>query len=158
MNRKELYQLRKKFFEKTEYTFIHYKEFDYQILYNIMYVYKPGRNGAKYSDCIIMLDTETSKSKTDSDYIGENHIVAFSISIRAFDKNICTLYGNKPSECIECISLILDALPGDKTFFYIFNASYDYCFLRKGNTSVRFVKKTSYHCQISGIILKSQYL
>ena len=131
MTRKELYNQRKKFFDAFEYECVYYKDFDYKVLNNIMYIFKPGRNGAKYSDCIIMLDTETSKRKNDVDYIGENHVVAFSISIRAFEKNICTLYGNRPTECVECISLILGELSGDKTFFYIFNASYDYVFLRK---------------------------
>ena len=103
MNRTELYNERKKLFSKIEYEYKYYKDFNFGILNNIMYITKPGKNGYSVSDCIIMLDTETSKSKNDTNYIGENHIVAFTISVRAFDKNICTLYGHKPSECIECL-------------------------------------------------------
>lgn len=131
MNRAELYNKRKKLFSTIEYEFKYYKDFNFGILNNIMYIMKPGRNGYSVSDCIIMLDTETSKKKNEVDYIAENHLVAFSISVRAFDKNICTLYGHKPSECVECLQMLLDALAGDKIFVYIFNASYDYIFLRK---------------------------
>ena len=75
---------------KTEYQCIYYKDFDFGILKNIMYVKKPGRNSEKISDCIMMLDTETSRSFPDE--ICENYIVAGSLSIRAYHFNILTLY------------------------------------------------------------------
>ena len=94
-----------------------------------MYVTKPGKGAEKISDCIMMLDTETSKSQAGE--VCENHLVAWSLSIRAFHKNIVTLYGNKPSECIDCLDMICDHLPGVKHYIYIYNLSYDWVFLRK---------------------------
>lgn len=61
----------------------------------------------------------------------DNHVVAWTISIRAFNANIVTLYGHKPSDLVETMSKIHSAMQGDKTIFYIHNASYDWVFLRK---------------------------
>lgn len=130
MTRKELYKQRQDYFLSAGYQCIFYKDFNFDILDKIMYIRKPGRNGQVYSDCIIMLDTETSKA-TPGGFIEENHLVAWTISIRAFHMNICTLYGHKPSECIDCLNKMLEHLSGEKTFVYIFNASYDWVFLRK---------------------------
>ena len=94
-----------------------------------MYVRKPGRKSEVISDCIMMLDTETSKS--DKDTICENHIVAWTLSIRAFHHNVCTLYGHRPSECIECLNNVMDQLSGEKYYIYVYNLSYDWVFLRK---------------------------
>lgn len=63
--------------------------------------------------------------------IKDNHICAWTISIRAFNMNFCTLWGRKPSEMIECINLIMLMMEGDETFIYFHNLSYDYTFLRK---------------------------
>lgn len=139
MRRYELYKIRKKWIsENWSYECSHYKEFDYSILKEIMYKYKRGRgSNASYNDCIIMADTETSKKHHNNidvkgKYIPvENHVVAWTISIRSFDFNICTLYGNKPTEFIECLSKILDILQGDITYVYFHNLAYDYVFLRK---------------------------
>ena len=130
MTRKELYELRRDYFLSAGYQCIHYKDFDYKILEKILYIKKPGRNTQAYSDCLIMLDTETSKAEK-GDFIAENHLCAWTVSIRAFHVNICTLYGNRPSECMECLCKIMDKMPGEKTFIYVFNLSYDYVFLRK---------------------------
>lgn len=126
---REVYSIRENYFQDYKYQCVYYKDFNFGILNNIMYVNKPGRKSEKYSDCIMMLDTETSKTKLNE--VCENYIVAWSISIRAFHKNICTLYGNKPSECVECLNLIFSYLPGNKNFCYVFNLSYDWVFLRK---------------------------
>ena len=126
---REVYSIRENYFQDHKYQCVYYKDFNFEILKNIMYINKPGRKSEKYSDCIMMLDTETSKTKANE--VCENYIVAWSISIRAFHKNICTLYGNKPSECVECLNFIFSCLPGNKHFCYIFNLSYDWTFLRR---------------------------
>ena len=94
-----------------------------------MYVRKPSKPVVNVNDCIIMIDTETSKSVPGE--VCENYVVAWTITIRAFHKNICTLYGNRPSECLDCIQRILNSLQGAVTYMYIFNLSYDWVFLRK---------------------------
>lgn len=125
----ELYELRREHYNKIEYERMFYKDYNYMILDKIMYIKKPFKNPVLVNDCIIMLDTETSKSVVGE--VCENYIVAWTISIRAFHKNIVTLYGNKPSECVECINRILNVLHGDTTYFYVFNLSFDWTFLRK---------------------------
>ena len=118
------------------YQLTHYSQFDYDILKKIkVNKYKGGKRGL-YNNAIIMLDTETSKSAINSyNEKGKvipviNYVVAFSISIRWKGENICTLYGNRPSECMECISNIRKVLHGD-IFIYIHNMPYDWQFLRK---------------------------
>ena len=129
MTYKELYALREKHYKNIKYQCVFYKDFDFRILDKIMYVTKPGRGSERISDCIMMLDTETSKSR--SGEVCENYLVAWSLSVRAFHVNVCTLYGHKPSECIECLNLLMDHLPGIKNYIYIYNLSYDWVFLRK---------------------------
>ena len=129
MTFRELYQRRADYFAKQEYELTFYQDYDFNILKNIMYVTKPGRNSERISDCIMMLDTETSKSSAGE--VCENYLVAWTLSIRAFHKNIVTLYGSRPSECIDCLNRIMDMLPGSKHYIYIFNLSYDWMFLRK---------------------------
>lgn len=95
-----------------------------------MYIRRSGRgNNDSYNDCIIMADTETSKKRKDEIY--HNHVCAFTISIRAYHKNIVTLYGHKPTEFIESVKKIHGAMQGDKTIIYFHNLAYDYVFLRK---------------------------
>ena len=90
------------------YIYVHYKKFDYKILQMIMYKKKPGMGDkSSYNDIIIMCDTETSKKHPDKivkDKKGRityetdhNHVVAWTISLRAYGHNIATLYGRKPS-------------------------------------------------------------
>lgn len=119
------------FFENWSYQRVYYKDFNYSVLSHINYEIRPSRKEEKesFSDCFIMLDTETSKKYKNR--IDVNYIVAFSISIRAFNKNIVTLYGNKPSQCIDCINRILKSLKSLKTIFYVHNLSYDWIFLRQ---------------------------
>lgn len=127
ISRKELYARRKKkMIRQGLYVFIYYKYYDFSILGNIMQI---GRGQDVYNDCIIMADTETSKEKNDA--ICKNYVVAWTVSIRAFDLNIVTLYGQKPSEFIDCISKMIMAMKGQKTSIYFHNLSYDWVFLRK---------------------------
>lgn len=139
MQRSELYKIRKKWFgDNWEYECTKWNEFDFSIFDQIMYKYKRGRgSNDSYNDCIVMADTETSKkapNKKDEKgkYIPvENHVVAWTISVRAFDVNICTLYGNKPSEFCECLKNMKDRMPGTLLYLYFHNLCYDYLFLRK---------------------------
>lgn len=134
-------KLQKKILEH-EYTFVHYKKFDYSIL-NDIYVITTSGQGRRlsYNDVIIMADTETSKKHSDVPVrqkdgsikyeTGENHVVAWTISIRAFHHNICTLWGHKPSKMIETITRIHEHMRGGNTVIYFHNLSYDHIFLRR---------------------------
>lgn len=124
-----------------------YKFFNYSLISKIFTYKRRGRSqdeGA-YNEIIIGFDTETSKKednvikyRTLSTGIRkketvpvENHVYLWTLSIRILGSNICTLYGRKPSELMECFSYIHSILPGDKTIFYCHNLPYDYMFLRK---------------------------
>ena len=118
-----------------------------------------------YNNIVCMFDTETSKKSSDT--IAENHVVAFTVSIRAHGTNICTLYGNKPSECIDCMTKIIEAMQGEKTIFYAHNLAYDYTFLRRfmflrwGNPIKALNTKPHYPIVIefeNGIILKDSLI
>ena len=129
MKASELREIRKNYLIRYHhYKMLHWTKFNYNVLNNIMYRRRTGRGqNKKYNDCIIMADTETSK-KLNSE---ENHIVAWTISIRAFDMNLVTLYGQKPSEFCECIEKIMKNMEGDETYIYFHNLSYDIVFLEK---------------------------
>ena len=134
-----------KAFEKNvlskNYEFLHYKKFDYSILKNIYHLFRPGRGRKEsFNNVIIMADTETSKKTPDVPIVkngkhtwetGENHIVAWTISIRAYHHNICTLYGRKPSSMAKCMLKIHESMSGQNTVFYFHNLAYDHFFMRK---------------------------
>lgn len=128
-----------------KYKFCHYKQFDYNLL-RYIWDLKTAGNGERtsYNDVIIMADTETSKKKPDTIEIirkkgkarkqwktGENHVVCWTISIRAYHHNIVTLYGRKPSKLIETLLRIHMHMNGLKTVVYFHNFAYDHTFLRK---------------------------
>ena len=125
MTSKELYLLREDYLSRNlEYQCIHHSKWNYSILHNIMYLTRPGRgNNTTYNDVIIMCDTETSRKKVyTSKQVStlpsglkarENHVVAWTISIRAYHCNIVTLYGTRPSEMINAFKRIREALKGD---------------------------------------------
>ena len=130
MNRQTLQKYRQKFWDKWNYSFVYWNKFKYNYLSNILYLKRAGRNdNDTYNDCIIMFDTETSKKNPD--VIGENHVVAFTVSIRAFNKNIVTLWGRRPDDLVDCLIKIHEAMAGEHTIFYCHNYSYDYVFIRK---------------------------
>lgn len=124
-----------------EYTFCHYRKFNYDILKDISYIISHKNNEyVSYNNIIIMADTETSKSQPDESYIErgkkkyktyQNHVVAWTISLRAYDKNIATLYGRKPSSMVKCLYKIHSTMRGVKTVVYFHNFAYDHVFLRK---------------------------
>ena len=130
--RADLYKSRKRWMIRhSPYSFLYYKYFDFTILNNVMYLRRAGKNknGPSYNDCIIMVDTETSKEKEKT--VCKNYVVAWTLSILAFDMPIVTLYGTKPSELVTAINNIIMAMQGDNTIIYIHNLPYDWVFLRK---------------------------
>lgn len=114
----------------NSYSFRYWKYFDFTILNKIMFLYRAGKKQSEsYNDCIIMLDTETSKEAAGT--VCKNYIVAWTISIRAFHENIVTLYGSRPSEIVYCINQMIMNMDGTNTIIYVHNLSYDWVFLRK---------------------------
>lgn len=110
------------------YKMLYHNDFDYSILEKIIFIKRAGKGiNLKYADCIIMADTETSKSKIRPD----NHICAWTISIRSYDINIVTLYGHKPTTFVETMEKIHRTINAEKTIFYFHNLSYDWIFIEK---------------------------
>ena len=129
MTIKELRQ-KKAAYYKGKYQLVRWDKYKYRKLKEIMYIRRAGHaDNDTYSDCIIMADTETSKGEQKG--INENHVCAFTISIRAYHENIVTLYGNKPTEMIACFKKLQQYLSGDRIIIYFHNLAYDWVFLRK---------------------------
>lgn len=131
MQRAELERLRYDYVHKhVSYKMVHHSKFNYKILSNIMYSKRPGRGkNDSWNDAVIMADTETSKKYRRKEW--HNHVVAWTISIRAYDMNIVTLYGHRPDTMIETFETLRDHLNGDRFIIYFHNLPYDYTFLRK---------------------------
>lgn len=129
INISRLRQQKHKFFNTYwSYKRVFWEHFPYDILQNMIYIQKPSqKDKSSYNDVVIMFDTESSKKPKGE----ENHICAWSLAIRAYDKNICTLWGRKPSDLIECMKRIHENLKGDHTIFYCHNLGWDHIFLRK---------------------------
>lgn len=148
------------------YELSHWGSYDYKKLSTIKTVKRCSKKRVEtFNNAVIMLDTETSKK---SAVHGQaNHVVAFTISIRSKSANICTLYGNKPSEAVKCLTKILKAMQGEKTVVYIHNMSYDWVFLRLflmeeyGSPVKQLNTKPHYPIVIefaNGLILKDSYI
>lgn len=143
MTQKEIYLLKQLYIkEHVPYQFMHHSEFNFDILDNIMHIKRPGRyNNKTFNDCIIMFDTETSRKKIKTSKqvnklpsglkARENHVVAWTISIRAYHLNIVTLWGHKPSTLASTIKKIHDSMKGQHTIFYAHNMPYDHWFIRR---------------------------
>lgn len=116
---------------RCPYSFRFYKFFDYTLLRDIRYIMRSGRAKTRdtYNDCIIMLDTETSKERPGE--VCKNYVVAWTLSIRAYGQNLVTLYGTRPSEIVTCINNLIMNMRGDNTIIFVHNLSYDWVFLRK---------------------------
>lgn len=112
------------------YKMLHWDAFDYSILKYIKISKRSNKGADEYNDAWIMFDTETSKKKI-QDLPAPCHVVAFTISIRAYHTNIVTLYGHDPRECIEAISRIIEHMPAHNTLMFAHNLSYDWTFLRQ---------------------------
>ena len=129
MGVKELRQKNADYY-KNKYQLIRWNKYKYRKLKNIMYIRRSGHaDNDTYNDCIIMADTETSKG--DQKGINENHVCAWTISIRAYHENIVTLYGSIPSDLVACIQKLQQYMPADKTIIYWHNMAYDWVFMRK---------------------------
>lgn len=142
MTYKQLYAIRQAEYKSRSYSVCRWDRYAYKTLAGIMYRKKAGRGGNEtFNDAIIMADTETSKSQPNPwaydkrlrvKYEAvDNYVVAWTISIRAFDHNIVTLYGHRPSEFITCVRRILKYMPGQETYMYFHNLAYDWVFLRR---------------------------
>ena len=116
------------------YSLKYWTKFDYGLLSQIRTVKRPSKKESiTYNDVIIMLDTESSKDhkpKNRKD-IAENHIVVWTISIRAYHYNMVTLYGRTPEECAQCIKKIHESMSGRVTAIYVHNLGWDWTFLRR---------------------------
>ena len=126
------------------YKMEYWESWDYSILGRIRTLYRRGRgreDRPSYNDVLIMADTETSK-KHANEYRTEkdgtkvaipvhNHVVAFTVSIRAYHHNIVTLWGRRPSDLAAALDRIQDNLPGQRTIVFFHNLSYDWVFIRK---------------------------
>ena len=129
MTKKEVESVRSRWIsEHISYKMMHWMRFNFKILNNIMYTKKPGKgSGARsFSDAVIMADSETSKKYKRKHY--HNHICAWTISIRAFNQNIVTLYGQRPDDFCKCLQKIRDNLQGDTVVIYFHNLPYDWVF------------------------------
>ena len=113
------------------YSMTRWELFDYSRLQYINTIKRPGKatgDRELYNDCFIMADTETSKKSAAP---GPCHVVAWTISIRAYHENLVTLYGSRPDDFCKCLSKIKQGMPADNLIIYFHNLAYDWCFLRK---------------------------
>lgn len=127
------------------YQVCYWNEFNYSILENCIYRKYNQWNTDTYNDITIMLDSETSKKHPDTYetihhkngedeevYVADdNHVVIWTMTFRLFNLDIATIYGRKPSECIQAIKCVLEHLKGEFTHIYVHNLGYDYTFFRK---------------------------
>lgn len=112
-----------------DYAFRYWEYYDYSLLSNIRQLKSAGKSQKIYNDAVIMGDTETSKKDPASVY--HNHVVAWTITVRSAEHNLCTLWGKRPDDMITCIDRIRDAMPGEYTYIFFHNLSYDWVFLRR---------------------------
>lgn len=179
MNLAQLSQVRRQYLDKVlVYQMTYWEDFRYKLLDNIIYRSKPGRgDNASVNDIIIMADTETSKKQHNRTlkakdgtlkYVQvDNHVVAWTISLRAFDRNLVTLWGRTPSDFVKCLVKIIGNMNGFETYVYFHNLSYDIVFLRKflfrefGFPSKQLNVKSHYPIVMkwdNGLILKDSYI
>lgn len=118
------------------YTRCHFQSFDYSLIANretsTKYCGKDKDGCDKfvtYSELIITADSETSKAKDKND--PTNHVCLWTLTVATMSDTICTLWGRRPSEFVECLKYIRLNVKGDKILFYIHNLPYDYVFFRK---------------------------
>lgn len=150
------------------YKMMFWKDFDYSVLSHVNTFYIRRKKQTHYSnECVIMADTETSKDHKHQKAVYENHVCAWTISIRIASHNLVTLYGSIPSDHIECLLNIHKAMRGDRTFVFYHNLSYDWTFLRQfffrrfGEPENQLNTKSHYPIMIefsNGIILKDSLI
>ncbi len=141
MTQADYIEYKTKYWKSWKYTLRPWNKFDYTNLQKMLYVTRPGKDRLTFNDVLIMFDTETSKKPEETKHFVRevktrikhtaNHVCAWTISIRAFDKNIVTLYGHDPYSAIKCMEQIHENLPGEFTVFYAHNMPYDWVFLER---------------------------
>lgn len=123
------------------YKMVHHSALDTEVLHYVRTMKRSGRKHGTFSNCWIMCDTETSKKPYTTPIYDdegkelrrttENHVVAWTVSVRAYGINLFTVWGHRPSTMVDTITRINKELPGDYTYMYFHNMSYDWTFLRK---------------------------
>jgi len=113
----------------------YWQDWDYDHLSLIRTLKKSTKRdkGFTYNDVIIGADTESSKDhkpKNRKD-ICENHLVIWTVTIRAYHTNLVTLYGRNPMDFPKCIQKIMDHMEGTRTILFIHNLGWDWTFLRR---------------------------
>lgn len=125
------YNERKALLFSEPYAMVFWDQFDYSRLQYINTIIRSGRKKGGdqiYNDCFIMADTETSKKSAAP---GPCHVVAWTLSIRAYHENLVTLYGSDPESLCLCMAKIKKAMPGEYLIIYFHNMNYDWVFERK---------------------------
>ena len=116
------------------YQYLHHSKYDFSKLAAcVTFHERKGRSQdtRTWNNCIIMADTETSKKSADLKVIGQNHVVAWTVSLRSNGMNLFTLYGHRPDTMVDTLLRIHDTLKGDRTVIFFHNLPYDYTFLRR---------------------------
>ena len=117
------------------YSLSYWEDWDYSVLKYIRTLKRPTQRdkGKTFNDIIIMADTESSKDhkpKFRKD-ITENHLVIWTITLRAYQTNIVTLYGRNPEHFPICVSKIMEHMDGSNTYLFFHNLGWDWTFLRR---------------------------
>lgn len=118
--------------ENLPYKMVYFADYDFSELKVILSIYRSGAGEHKsYNDCIIMADTESSKKVSPEDEPTSNHVVAWSIAIRVYHRNLVCIWGIKPSDMAKTFRNIIDNLEGQNTCVYFHNLPWDWVYLRK---------------------------
>ena len=128
-------QAQEKIRASCPYSLTYWDKWDYSVLSLIRTMKKAAESdrGKTYNDIIIMADTESSKDHkpVHRKDICENHLVIWTITLRAYQTNLVTLYGRSPEDFPICVSKIMEHMPGDKTLLFFHNLGWDWTFLRR---------------------------
>ena len=125
-----------------DYSMTDWDLFDYSLLKNVVTLRRTAQwDKRTFNDVVIMADTETSKKHptiyeelkdgTKKAITQPNHIVCWTVTIRAYGFNIVTLRGRKPSDLAKCFARIHDAMPGNTTLIFFHNLAYDWEFIER---------------------------
>lgn len=113
-----------------DYALVYWDDFDYSLFKHIIVKNRSNKSKTTYNNVIIMLDTETSKKPEMGDR-KDNHIVAWSCAFRAYGRNLVTLWGQDPFDCVKMLQRVRDNLEGELIYIFVHNLGYDWVFLRK---------------------------
>jgi hypothetical protein len=110
-----------------------WEEYNFDNLLKVPVREKKGKQKVTYSDCVMMIDTETSpfceNPQTEEEH--RNHVCMWSLAINTLGMDICALWGKKPSDLMKCLHIIKEKLRADEVYCFVHNLSYDWTFLRK---------------------------